>query len=190
MKKGYIMKKIISLLLIMSVLVSFAACKNGNNGGNNSEETTVNTEVVTPVVTLNCDKTEVAPGEEISVVVHVANAPKTACFDIYLYADEILEYKSASSKSIEKFQLEANGMTDADGKPYVAIRGIVATCVDILDNDIYTIKYIVSDNAVSGDEIEIKIKCPMFQVAFDENGNDVSNCAQNMEFSALSFTVS
>ena len=93
-----LMKKILSLILFAAIVLSLAGC----TGGKQNETTQDETESESfPIVTLVCDNTKVSAGEEIEVKVHIDNAPRTACFDIYVYADETVSYVTSETVSSE-----------------------------------------------------------------------------------------
>lgn len=187
------MKKIICLFLVGVMIFALASCGNESKettiASDSAENTTLDVNSVTPEVTFTCEKNEVAPGEEISAFIYVKNAPQTACFDMYVYADNRLECDKIKCGYVENFQLEANRLSDADGNKYVAVRGMVATCRDILDDDICTLTYKIPADAASGDKYEITMKCPVYQIAFDENGNEIANCADKISPVTLEFVV-
>ena len=180
------MKKILSLCLILVLVISLVACKGGS-----SEETTVEggTDAGTPCVALISDVTEVSPGETVEVALHIKNSQYTACFDIYVYADEKLAFEKA--RTIEGdtgLILAANHLEDETGE-YVAVRGMVASTCDVMDNVISRITYTVSQSAVSGDKIALNMQIPAYQLGVDESGNEVYSVTDSVIVNNLILTV-
>ena len=64
-----LMKKIFSFTIALLMVLSLAACSGGNEA---TDETTEKT--AAPVVSLVAERTEVLPGEEITVTVNVSEA--------------------------------------------------------------------------------------------------------------------
>lgn len=164
-----LMKKIICVAIALLMLFSFVSCSGG------SETTTEgNTDdAVSPVISLVSDKTTVAPGEEIKVTLHVAEAPLTACFDILIFADETLEFSDVATCPSELI-LAANREEKA-GEEYVIVRGMVAATYDVTDDDMCTVTYKVKDDVPSGSKISLTLQVPTYQLGLDESGNDIYN---------------
>lgn len=181
------MKKLISILVVLSLLFSFAACSSGNTEENTSSSADVDNDI--PVISLHSDKSEVSAGDIISIYVHIKNAIHTACFDVYVYADEKLEYELATAQALSpEFILAANYLED-ENNGYVAIRGIIATAYDIPDNDIYKIDYKVSDEVKSGDKLTFTVDSPSFELALDASGNDIYSVSEYLQVNNLTVNV-
>ena len=73
--------------------------------------------------------------------------------------------------------------------PTVAIRGIVAETYDLPENDICTITYKVSEDAVSGDVINLVLQVPTYQLGVDKSGNEVYDVEKQVETKNLVLTV-
>ncbi len=162
-----LMKKILSIIIALLTVISLVSCSSGG------EETTTAAEddSVVPVISLVSQKTAVKPGEEIKITLHISDAPFTACFDVYVYAENMLEYvevKTLPSQLILAANKEAKG-----GEEYVIVRGIVAATYDVLDDDICEITYKISEDAPQGTKINLTTRAPLYQVGMDESGNDV-----------------
>ena len=143
-----LMKKIVSLALALLLVFTLASCTGGNE-----EITEDNGAADSPVISLVCDNTVVSAGEEIAVKVNISNAPLTACFDIYVISEDTLTYASSPTSS-EGLILVANNDETAEDGGRVIIRGMVASTYDVLDDNICTVKYTVSEDAVSGSKIK------------------------------------
>ena len=182
------MKKIVSFLLIALLLFSFVACaSNGSDENTTTAAAEENSDM--PIVSLRSDKTEVSAGDIISVYVHIKNAKHTACFDIFLYADEKLDYEIAASQIANTELILAANYLDGEDEGYVAIRGIVATAFDLLDNDIYRIDYKVSDKVQSGDKLNFNLQVPSFELALDASGNDIFAVNEYLQTNNLTVSV-
>ena len=180
------MKKILSLSIVFVLIFSLSACK-----GNGDEQTTSATDALgnSPIVSVLCESTEVSAGDTVEIFVHIAQSKYTACFDIYLYADEQLEYQSAIAKgSDQSLILAANLMDDETGE-YVAVRGIVASTTDIMDDDIYSIEYKVADDVESGAKLCVNIQVPAYQLGIDERGDEVYSVTEDVQINNLVLTV-
>lgn len=180
-----LMKKILCVILSLVFVFSFVACTDGNNEDANTSETSSDSGV--PVISLVNEKTAVEPGEEVQIELHVKNAPLTACFDIYIYADEMLEY--ITSETVSSELILASNQEEADGIKRVVVRGMVAATYDILDDNICTVTYKVSEKAPSGTKLNLTVQSPMYQVGLDESGNDVYSVSDKIEFNGLVLEV-
>ncbi len=177
------MKKIISVILCFCFVAALCGCNQTAE-----EETSLNSSDGFVSVSVVCEKTEVAAGEDVTVALNIKNAMFTACFDIFVYASEELDYVSAETELINnQLMLAANYM---EGEvAYVAVRGIVATAFDIDDKNVCTIVYKVPENAKTGDTFEIKVECPVYQLAVDSSGNDVYDVNETVVTNSLTLTV-
>lgn len=162
-----LMKKIFCLAIALLMIFSFVSCTGG--GEEVSSDDTEASDV--PVVSLVCEKTKVTPGEEVTVKVHISNAPLTACFDIFTYADAVLECEAVETPDSDVI-LAAN-KEEMNGEVYAVVRGMVASTYDILDDDVCEIIYKVRDDASSGTKINLTLQVPVYQLGLDETGNDV-----------------
>ena len=163
-----LMKKIFCILIALMMLFSFAACTDSNEEVTSEEATEAAT---VPVISLVSEKTAVVPGEEITVTLHIADAPLTACFDIFVFADDALEISDVKT-CLSELILAANNETKAD-EEYVVVRGMVAATYDVTDDDICNITYKVGDDVPSGTKINLTLQVPTYQLGLDESGNDI-----------------
>lgn len=162
-----LMKKILSITIALLMLFSLVSCSSGGD----ETTTEADNDKVVPVISLVTQKTAVKPGEEIKVTLHISKAPLTACFDVCVYAESMLQYvevKTIPSQLILAANKEAKGAEE-----YVIVRGIVAATYDVLDDDICEITYKVSEDAAKGTKINLTTRTPVYQVGMDESGNDV-----------------
>ncbi len=179
-----LMKKIFSVIFSLILVLSLAAC--GTDGGNDSTSDDLSTGKGTPVVSLLCDKTAVSAGEEIEVRVHVDNAPRTACFDIYVQADEAAFY--ISSESFVPEMIIASNVEESDPQS-VIIRGMVAATFDVYDRDVCTISYKISEDVEAGSKISLSLRCPLYQLGLDASGNEVYSVGENIVLNGLVLEV-
>ncbi len=177
------MKRIVALILSALLVLCFTSCQTEEK----TEETTVDESTVVPVVSLVCDNTTVKAGETVELRVNVRNSLFTACFDIYVIADELLVYES-NRTSAGSMMMAAN-FEEKDGISRVAIRGIVAETYDLPDNDICTVTYKVSEEAVTGDVINVILQVPSYQLGLDESGNDVYSVNDEIILNNITLTV-
>ena len=169
-----LMKKILSLTIALLMLLSFVSCSGGNEA---TDETTES--AAAPVVSLVAEKTEVLPGEEIKVTVNVTDALLTACFDIFVYADDGLEVVAVETCPSELI-LAANNREEA-GEEYVIVRGMSAATYDVADEDMCVITYKVKDDVAAGTKISLTLQAPTYQLGFDESGDDIYNVDCNLQ---------
>ncbi len=163
-----LMKKIFCIALALVMIFSLVSCTSGG------EETTADTESgakAAPVVSLVSEKTTVSPGEEITVSINIKDAPLTACFDVYVYADDYLEYVTSETVSSELI-LAANS-EEKNGEEYFVVRGMVASTYDVIDEEICTVTYKLKEDAVAGTKINLTLQVPIYRIGLDESGNDI-----------------
>lgn len=170
-----LMKKILSIAVALLMILSLASC---NPAGEEATTEGVADENA-PVVSLLSEKTTVSPGEEIKVTVHISEAPLTACFDIYVFAEDSLEIAGVRTCASELI-LAANSEEKND-EEYVAVTGMVATTYDVLDDDICNITYKVKEDALPGTKINLTVQVPTYQLGTDESGNDFYNVECNSQ---------
>ncbi|MBR3768033.1 MAG: hypothetical protein IKL10_07335 [Clostridia bacterium] len=182
------MKKILSIALVLIIVLSLTACSGSNSDETTSDEFGGN-ENSAPVVSLICDNTEVSAGDTVSVYIHIKDALYTACFDIYVYADEKLVFESEEAEVLNANLIMAANIMDEDTDDYVAVRGIVSTTYDLPDNNIYRLDYKVSGDATSGDKLSVMAQVPTYQVGFDKSGNDVYSVEEEIQINNLVLTV-
>lgn len=177
------MKKLISSVLVLMLIFAFAACNSETAG----EESTTEEASAVPVVSLLCDDTSVKAGDTVELKVNIKYSPFTACFDIYVFADEGFVYEKNTVTPCEMILVANND--NKDGNEKVAIRGVVAETYDLPDNDICTITYKVSEDAASGDVINVILQVPSYQLGLDESGNDVYSVNEDIILNNITFTV-
>ena len=90
---------------------------------------------------------------------------------------------------VDSFKLLDIEIEEKDGVERFAIRGIVAETYDLPDNDVCTIKYKVSEDAVPGDVINVILQVPAYQLGLDESGNDVYSVNEDVVLNNITFTV-
>ena len=163
-----LMKKILSIAIALLMLLCLASCSNGGNEETTAEATDNET---VPVISLVSEKTTVTPGEEIIVKLHIKDAPLTACFDIYAFADDALSYVEVTTIPSQLI-LAANGEI-TDEEEFVTVRGMVAATYDVLDDDICEIKYIVKEDVPAGTKINLTLQVPTYKLGLDASGNDI-----------------
>ena len=152
-----------------------------------AEESTTEEAPAVPVVSLLCDDTSVKAGDTVELKVNVSHSPFTACFDIYVFADKGFIYEKNTVTPCEMILVANNDAKD--GVEKVAIRGVVAETYDLPDNDICTITYKVSEDAASGDVINVILQVPSYQLGLDESGNDVYSVNEDIILNNITFTV-
>ena len=167
-----LMKKVFGIVLSLILVLSLMSCSTGSH----EEATESTTPAISYFISAVCDNTVVSAGDEIEVKIHIEDIPFTACFDIYVAADEQLEYKSSKVAASDAI-LASNMDTDSGN---VIIRGMVASTVDIFDENICTVKYKVSEDAVSGSKLNVNLQVPLYLVGVDESGDDVYEIRDNI----------
>ena len=179
-----LMKKILIIALSLIMVLAFASCtpsSGDTTSGDNSNEAD------NYVISLMSDKAVVSAGDEVEIKVHINDIPLTACFDMYVYADDALEYVS-SEASYEGLILASNIVENIDADS-VIVRGMVADTCDVLDADVCTIKYKVSEDASSVSKISVTLQVPLYQVCLDKSGNDAYEIGESIELENLILEV-
>ena len=176
-----LMKKIFGIVLSLMLVFSLVSCSSGSQG----DATESTTEENGYVISLHSDNTAVNAGEEVTVKVHIKDIPFTACFDIYVFADEQLEYVTSETAELDLY-LASNIDENAGG---VVVRGMVASTESIADEDICTITYKVSEDAASGSKINLNLQIPLYQVGFDKSGDDVYEISESIVLENLILEV-
>ncbi len=179
------MKKITALILSVLFCFAVASCSGGEEQTTVSDDAGANT--VAPKVKLVLDSAAVIAGETVDVAVNISEAPLTACFDIYVFAPEQLIYES--SNSLHSELIIASNVVEREEKECVAVRGMVATTCDLLDDNICVIQYKVPEDAKSGDEIVFAVQVPLFQIGTDANGSDVYSVSSDVVTENLTLIV-
>lgn len=175
------MKKVLSIILTLSLILCFAAC--GNSGGlNNKKGDGV-------AVSLSADKTAVAPGDELVVTVNVKDAEYAACFDLYVVAESDVQFIGTErGEDIGDFFVEGN-LQQKDGKDAVYVSGMVATTFDLDDKDIIHITYTVPEDAKIGKSLVFNMECGSFDVGKDESGAEIYSVMEDMALTGISVEI-
>lgn len=175
------MKKIISFILVLSVVLCFAAC-NGSGGLKNQEGDGV-------AITLFADKTSVAPGEELVIAVNVKDAQFAACFDLFVETDSDASFvKVRQGKNLGEFMVEGNQQV-IDGKEGVYIGGMISTALTLSDHDVANITYQIPENAKIGEKYNFNIRCDSFDVSYDESGNEIYSVMEDMALTGVTVVI-
>lgn len=177
------MKKLITSVLVLVVLFSLTACTSSPE----ADETTTEEASAVPVVSLVCEDTAVKAGDTVELRVNIKHSLLTACFDIYVIADDGFIYEDNETSAGSMIMIANN--EEKDGVERFAIRGIVAETYDLPDNDVCTIKYKVSEDSVPGDVINVILQVPAYQLGLDESGNDVYSVNEDVVLNNITFTV-
>ncbi len=175
------MKKVLSIILTLSLILCFAAC--GNSGGlNNKKGDGV-------AVSLSADKTAVAPGDELVVTVNVKDAEYAACFDLYVVSESDVQFIGTErGEDIGDFFVEGN-LQQKDGKDAVYVSGMVATTFDLDDKDIIHITYTVPEDAKIGKSLVFNMECGSFDVGKDESGAEIYSVMEDMALTGISVEI-
>lgn len=181
------MKRLIAIMLCLLLCLSAASCSGGKTEENGSETTGNASQGPSPVIRLIQDSAAVVPGETVDVMLHISNAPLTACFDIYVYAPSRLVYES--SNTLHSELIVASNSVEYESTECVVVRGMVATTCDLTDDNICVVTYTVPEDAKSGDELPITLQVPLYQLGTDDSGSDVYSVSANVIIENLTLIV-
>ena len=122
------------------------------------------------LLTLTADQTEVKAGDTITLTLHLKNCPYVACFGFTV--------ESGAKVSVTKYK--SNKFTNEDGDRFdiysndtdegVLFSGMITNTYDFLDDDLFTVTYVVASNARSGDKLTFKAIPTSFLIATDASG--------------------
>ncbi len=181
------MKRLIVIMLCLLLCLSATACSAEKTEGGTGDTTGEASQYPSPVIRLIQDSAAVLPGETVDVILHISNAPLTACFDIYVYAPPELAYDS--SKTLHSELIVASNSVDYESAECVVVRGMVATTCDLTDDNISVITFTVPEDVKSGDELLISLQVPLYQLGTDEGGSDVYSVSANVITENLTLIV-
>ena len=207
------MKKTLSALtafLMTIALFGMTACQGGKNGDGDTTASSPDTSAADvsqtqtepsfqePVTlepgdeyvggwetfTLTADKTTVAPGDTVTVTFHAENCKNVACFDVLFTASEALTDAAGKEKDPGEFITTVNYPSGA-----VQFSAIVATTSTIEAQDLLTLTYTVSPDAVPGDKLTVQGEFTQYLVGTDESGDQVADAGSLVSVEPLTLTV-
>lgn len=151
---------------------------------------------------LRADKTEVSPGDTVTVTLKLKNCKNVACFNIYVKC-------SARNGVVETEKFKSNRFSDDDGNNFdiysnnedkantginaeekgVLFGGMTSTAYSFMGDDLCTVTYKVTSEAKKGDTLVFSAVPQQFLVSPDESGTYTQNCAEDVSMSPLMVTV-
>ena len=191
--------------------------KKGESTSNKTEETTNKPEGSKPSTTeppkvvinpgdyqfdLRADKTEVSPGDTVTVTLKLKNCKNVACFGIYVKC-------GARKGLVETEKFKSNRFSDDDGNNFdiysnnedregadvrtvdkgVLFGGMTSTTYSFINDDLCTVTYKVSSNAEKGETLMFSAVPSQFLVCPNESGSTTQDCAGDIEIVPVMVTV-
>ena len=171
------MKKIVSFILALTMIVCFASCN--NNGPTSSKDSDG------PAVTLFADKKAVAPGDEVVVFVNVDKAENAACFEVFVTADTELEYVDCQSIAGETgLIIECNKWNEA-GEDGYRIAVIHMQAYTLNNYDVAALTFKVPEDMKTGKTLKFDVAGLSFDVATDESGAEIYSVLDSVALNGL-----
>ena len=151
---------------------------------------------------LRADKTEVSPGDTVTVTLKLKNCKNVACFNIFV--------KCAARKgSVETEKFKSNRFTDDDGNNFdiysnnesaetinpdtveigALFGGMPTATYSFIGDDLCTVTFKVTSQAKSGDTLVFSAVPKQFLVSSDETGTYTENIFSDVETVPVMVTV-
>ncbi len=183
-----------AVLLLTAFVFAFAGCSGENENGavtDSTEENTPSSQVVEenipelPSVSLTADKTEAAPGEELTVKFGIKGAVNLTSLTANLkYDNAQLTYSDAEAYGENGFY---NIFNEHDS--VVEFQGYVLNTISFEDETLLTVTFSVNDDAVSGSEIPLSLELAELSLSEDESGDEYSRYEEYIEPVSLTIKV-
>lgn len=187
---------ILALLLTFSFSIAMVSCSKNDKKDediettssytDNGEDATDNIEVdPNSAVVLKTDKTEVAPGEEIKVVINVKGVKYFESADFTIVTPEGVEPKKCRMVSSKEGIESVNNFVEDS----LLTALYVPTTIEFDDEDIFEATYTVNEDVKSGTVIKFVPELRSFKIGTDEAGDTDINIKNGITTSAVSVTV-
>lgn len=151
---------------------------------------------------LRADKTEVSPGDTVTLTLKLKNCKNVACFNIFVKC-------SARKGVVETEKFKSNRFSDDDGNNFdiysnnedeaninvqmedkgVLFGGMTTRTYSFLNDDLCTVTFKVSSTAKQGDTLVFSAVPRQFLASPDEEGTTTQNCAEDIEIVPVMVTV-
>ncbi len=171
------MKKIVSFILVLTIIVCFAAC--GKNSGSSSKNGDG------PSVTLFADKKAVAPGDEVVVFVNVDKAENVACFEVFVTADTELEYVDCQGIVGETGLFIECNKQEENGQEGYLIAVIHMQAYTLNNYDVAALTFKVPEDMKTGKTLKFDVAGLSFDVATDESGAEIYSVLDSVALNGL-----
>ena len=171
------MKKTISLfcaVILCAVLILAGGCS-----GKQPQESSQNSNYY-----LKADKTEVSPGETITVYFHIDKCERAACFDVTMSVSGNASAGESGFKDNGTFYTSSSETEDG-----VAFGAYVAETADILDADFCYVTYTVSEEAEPGSEVTFSAFAKQFLIGKDASGAQTDDITDTVDIAPLVIKV-
>ena len=171
------MKKIVSFILVLIIIVSFAACNtDGSSSSKNGDG---------PKVTLFADKEAVAPGDEVVVFVNVDKAENAACFEVFVTADSELEYVDCQGIVGETGLFIECNKQEENGQEGYLIAVIHMQAYTLNNYDVAALTFKVPEDMKTGKSLKFGVSCLSFDLATDESGAEIYSVLDSLSLADL-----
>ena len=136
------------------------------------------------LISLTADRTSAAPGESVTVTLHVQGYKNVACFDVRMITPDNAALTEYREKDVGEL---ITTLTETGND--VIFSGIVATTTNIANSDMAAFTYVVSENAKSGDTVTVKAESSQFLIGTDESGDKTQDLTDTIEIAPLTIQV-
>lgn len=196
-------KKVLCVLLA-AVLLAAAACLSScnKNGSATSTDASAGTaksdnkknkdEADAPVypseygehITLSADNTSPAPGDTVTVTLHMEGIANIASFDVLLTSSDNAYVQSFVEKDVGEFY---TNLAEVDGG--VNFGAYVAETYSVEALDMVTVSYTVADDAKPGDQLKFEAKFSLFDIGKTPEGEETERFEDQFTVAPLILTV-
>ena len=197
-------KKVLCVLL-SAVLLAAAACLSSCNKDGSATATDArssnsaksdkkknNDEADTPMdpseygehITLTADNTSPAPGDTVTVTLHMEGIANIASFDVLLTSSDNAYVQSFVEKDVGEFY---TSLAEVDGG--VNFGAYVAETYTVEALDMVTVSYTVADDAKPGDELKFEAKFSLFDIGKTPEGEKTERFEDQFTVAPLILTV-
>ena len=141
------------------------------------------------LLTLTADKTEVKAGDTLTLTLHLKNCANVASFGFTVTSGgKVSVSKYKSNKFVtgdgDRFEIYSNDTDEG-----VLFGGMITYSYDFLDDDLFTVTYVVASNVKSGDKLTFKAIPTSFLVGTDASGSETDDYSDVLKEASLTVTV-
>lgn len=141
------------------------------------------------LLTLSADKTEVKAGDTLTLTLHLKNCPNVACFGFTVESGSkvsVTKYKSNKfvNEDGERFDIYSNDTDEG-----VLFSGMITNTYDFLNDDLFTVTYVVASNVKAGDKLTFKAVPTSFLIATDATGAVTDDYSDVLKEASLTVSV-
>ena len=135
-------------------------------------------------ITLSADNTAPAPGDTVTVTLHMEGIDNIASFDVLLTSSDNAYVQSFVEKNVGEFY---TNLAEVDGG--VQFGAYVAETYSVESLDLATVSYTVAENAKPGDELKFEAKFSLFDIGKTAAGDETERFEDRFTVAPLVLTV-